>query len=99
MRHGGPTIRVRGREAGEDYLVQVIDDGDGVPEDLEPRLFERFIHRGDRPLVVGSVGLGLAITKVLAEGMGGTIDYQRHAGRTVFAVRLRPAEQPEAVAA
>jgi len=88
IRHGGPTVGVSGAPVGAEYVVRVVDDGAGVPEEIEQRLFERFVHQGDRPLIVGSVGLGLAITRVLTEGMGGRIDYRRQDGRTIFEVRL-----------
>lgn len=88
IRHGGPTVEVHGAPARGSYLIRVEDDGPGVPAEIEARLFERFVHEGDRPLIVGSVGLGLAITRVLAEGMGGTITHRRDDGRTIFEVRL-----------
>ena len=88
IRHGGPTVEVHGAPARESYLIRVEDDGPGVPAEIEARLFERFVHQGDRPLIVGSVGLGLAITRVLAEGMGGTITHRRDGGRTIFEVWL-----------
>jgi signal transduction histidine kinase len=88
IRHGGPDVAIFGATDGNSYLIRVEDDGPGVPADIEARLFERFVHQGDRPLIVGSVGLGLAITRVLAEGMGGTIEYSRQDSRTVFEIRL-----------
>lgn len=100
VRHGGPTVRIQGAALQDGYLIQVIDDGPGIPAEIEDRLFERFVHQGDRPLIVGSVGLGLAITRVLAEGMGGSIGYRRNAGLTIFSLRLaNAAERPAEVAA
>lgn len=87
-RHGGPHIAIRGARAEGGYVLEVLDDGAGVPADVAERLFERFVHQGDRPLTVGSIGLGLAICRVLAEGMGGTIGYRRDSGWTVFSVVL-----------
>jgi signal transduction histidine kinase len=88
IRHGGPNVTVLGRPVDGVYLLRVEDDGDGIPPEIEARLFERFVHQGDRPLIVGSVGLGLAITRVLAAGMNGTIVYRRIDDHTVFEVRL-----------
>jgi signal transduction histidine kinase len=65
----------------------MIGDGLGVPPELEERLFERFIHYGTSPLIVGSVRLGLAITRVLTEGMGGGSVTPATKGHTVFSVR------------
>ena len=100
IRHGGPNVTLLARPAPGAYVIRVEDDGPGVPPEIEARLFERFVHQGDRPLIVGSVGLGLAICKVLADGMNGTIAYQRAEGRTAFEVRLPLAAEhdPEAEA-
>lgn len=89
VRHGGPAVSIVGRCHGATYLLAVADDGPGIPVEIEPKLFERFIHEGDRPLIMGSVGLGLAITRVLVEGMGGRIRYERRNGLTIFALALR----------
>ncbi len=96
VRHGGNRVGIRGRIAGAQYVVQIIDDGPGLAPELEERLFERFVHRGDAPLITGSVGLGLAITKVLADGMDGAISYSREGDLTVFEVTLQRAVDPGA---
>lgn len=72
-RHGGPSVTVRA-EADRDGTVTVAveDDGDGVPEDLVPDLFEPF-SRSDGS---GGTGLGLAITRALVEQAGGSVSYQ-----------------------
>ena len=58
------------RMRGEATLI-VQDDGPGVPAELAPTLFERFVRgAGDRG---GSFGLGLAIVKAVAESHGGTV--------------------------
>ncbi len=47
------------------------DDGPGVPPELAPTLFERFVRgAGDRG---GSFGLGLAIVRAVAESHGGSV--------------------------
>lgn len=88
VRYGGDNIAVRGAADGLLYRLEVSDDGPGVSPAVEERLFERFVHEGDTPLVVGSVGLGLAITRVLAAGMRGEVTYRRRDERTVFTVTL-----------
>ena len=55
---------------------------------MVPRLFTRFVHDGDAPLTEGSVGLGLAVVKMLAEEMGGSIEYDRRNGWTLFTLSL-----------
>lgn len=88
LRHGlGPTI-IEGRIEGSSYVVEVIDHGPGVDPDTEAKLFNRFMHDGDSPLITGSVGLGLAVAEILITRMNGSITYQRRDNTTVFAVRL-----------
>jgi len=86
--HGGPTITVHGFRDDGRYFLEVIDDGEGVPDSVADRLFERFVHRGETPLLTGSIGLGLSIVEVLVAGMDGTVTYERRGGLTVFTVGL-----------
>jgi signal transduction histidine kinase len=88
VRHGGDAISVEGRPEGGSYRLVIADDGDGVPDEVADRMFQRFVHQGDTPLITGSVGLGLAITKVLTEGMDGTIEHERSDGLTRFVITL-----------
>jgi signal transduction histidine kinase len=92
-RHGGPDITISGRVVGDRYVIEVGDNGPGVPAELEERMFTRFVHEGDTPLVKGSVGLGLSVARVLTERMGGTITYRRENGETRFSVTLPQASQ------
>ena len=106
-KYGGPNIRIRGRIEGRTYVCSVIDDGAGIPEELESRLFERFIHQGHQTATKDSVGLGLSIVHALAQGMGGSVRYERIDGETHFLLRLplanesptNPEEGPEQEAA
>ncbi len=76
LRHTPPGTRIRvctSAADGEATLV-VQDDGPGVPPELAPTLFERFVRgAGDRG---GSFGLGLAIVHAVAESHGGTVTLQ-----------------------
>ncbi len=92
VRYGGPNVRLTGRSVGDQYLVEVVDDGEGVPADLVPVMFERFLHTGTKPLLAGSVGLGLHIAKALAQGMGSDVTYQHSDGWTRFGLALERAE-------
>ena len=69
-------------------MITVEDDGPGVPEEMAPRLFTRFVHQGEDPLTKGSIGLGLAVVRILVEGMDGSIRYERSNDLTRFIVRL-----------
>ncbi|MEX5633529.1 sensor histidine kinase [Parafrankia sp. FMc2] len=70
-------------------VLQVIDDGPGIPPDLLPRVFERFA-RGDssRSRAAGSTGLGLSIVAAVVEAHGGRVDVASRPGQTVFTVIL-----------
>lgn len=95
FRHGGPTKGIEVSADEETVDIEVWDDGSGVPEDKMPRLFEKFINEGDSPLLVGSIGLGLAVARRLSELMGGTLRYQRFGSRTYFVVSLPVAVNEE----
>jgi two-component system, OmpR family, sensor kinase len=97
LRHtpSGSEIRVSTRMANGQADLIVEDDGPGVPHDLAPNLFERFVRgAGDRG---GSFGLGLAIVRAVAESHGGSVrleDRDPHGAR--FTVNL-PASTEEGV--
>ncbi|MEU7291696.1 HAMP domain-containing sensor histidine kinase [Streptomyces exfoliatus] len=81
------TARVR-TEAGA-AVVDIEDDGPGIPAALLPTVFERFA-RGDasRSRHAGSTGLGLAIVRAVVLAHGGDVGVESAPGRTVFTVRL-----------
>ena len=88
-KYGGPHITLRGRVDGHWYEWTIADDGEGVPPELEERLFQRFIHQHNfQQAVAGGVGLGLSIVKSLAEGMGGSVTYEKTSGEVRFIVRV-----------
>jgi signal transduction histidine kinase len=95
LRHGGENIRVVASSADGMVTFAVIDDGPGVAEDVKARLFEKFVHKGTAPLLVGSVGLGLAVAHSVIAGMGGELSYERIDNETHFVSRLpSPADVP-----
>jgi two-component system OmpR family sensor kinase len=90
----GTTVTARVQRRGPWMCVDVEDDGQGIPQDLLPYVFERFA-RGDsaRSRATGSTGLGLAIVQAVATAHGGAVTVDSVPGRTVFTVRL-PAVGP-----
>ncbi|AEF42266.1 sensor histidine kinase [Hoyosella subflava] len=72
---GTCTIRVRNvRSSGdrrEMVVVEVADEGQGIPDDIAPRIFERGFSGG------GSSGVGLALARALVEADGGRMELQQ----------------------
>ncbi|BBZ42134.1 sensor histidine kinase [Mycobacterium conspicuum] len=70
-------------------VLQVIDNGAGIPAQLQSEVFERFA-RGDtsRSSKGGSTGLGLAIVSAVVKAHHGTITVDSAPGHTEFTVRL-----------
>ena len=89
------AIAVRWRAENGAALIEVEDNGPGIPIEHQPRIFERF-YRVDRARSrdVGGTGLGLSIVKHLVQVFGGGIEIRSQAGQgTTFSVRL---PRPEA---
>ncbi len=87
VRYGGPNIRVEMSATAGAHVVEVIDDGHGIPHEDQDRVFvayERAHHTKGQP---ESVGLGLTVSRTLAEAMGGSLTY-RFADRSVFRLEL-----------
>ena len=75
----------------DQVAVRVQDNGAGIPADRQALIFEPFVQ-GERALnrPTEGVGLGLAISRELAQGMGGTLTVESEVGRgSVFTLTLR----------
>jgi len=73
VRYGGPPIVVAAEQRDTHLRLTVDDHGEGVPDELEARLFDRFERGAD---AAGS-GLGLAIARTYARAHGGDLVYER----------------------
>ncbi len=97
----GARIELHVRRVGEEALVEVADDGPGIPPRLREQIFDRFV-RGEGPAdtAVGpGSGLGLAIVRAVAGSHGGRVELgESAAGGAQFRVRLplQRSEQPAA---
>jgi len=85
---GGSRIVVAVEEIGPDKIrLRVSDHGPGVPEELQPRIFDRFEWGPKRHR--GGLGLGLWIVRRLCETMGGAIVLEnQEGGGAAFLVTL-----------
>ena len=93
-KYGAPPIVVdAGRDDEGMVVLRVTDHGNGVPESLVPRLFERF-SRGEHGSIKGT-GLGLFIISQLAGANGATLTHEPNQPTGArFVVRLEPAPEP-----
>lgn len=78
IRYGGSRILVVGAIADADLVLEVHDDGRGVPIKYEAAIWERF-ERGEHRLDATSpgLGIGLAIVRAVALSHGGQAEYRR----------------------
>jgi two-component system, NtrC family, sensor histidine kinase KinB len=67
----GGHISLQGERVGNQVQLSVTDDGDGIPFNLQPRIFEKFVH--GKPSDGGGSGLGLAICKEIVRAHSGAI--------------------------
>lgn len=73
--YGGGCVGLQGAEAGREVHLRVWDDGQGVPADLVPHLFQPFA-RGQAARNVEGSGLGLTIVSGLVQAQGGRVWYE-----------------------
>jgi signal transduction histidine kinase len=82
LMHGKGTVTIRRTQAGRSVVIEVEDEGEGVPAELVSRIFERSVS--GRP---EGTGLGLALARTMAAADGGRIVLARRRP-PVFAVFL-----------
>jgi len=90
LRHtpDGSTVTLAARARGDHLVLEVSDEGDGIPEDALPYVFDRFYRARSADGTRGS-GLGLAIVKAIAETHRGTVGVESELGvGTTFRVVL-----------
>ncbi|MFS8198872.1 ATP-binding protein [Streptomyces sp. CWNU-52B] len=90
QRHTRSSVAVTVRRAGEWAVLEVADDGAGVPADECERVFERFVRLDEaRARDDGGAGLGLAIARDVAVRHGGSLTVREApAGGALFELRL-----------
>lgn len=81
----GGEITVTARAENGSVIVCVVDNGAGIPEDVQPRIFDPFFTT--KPAGAG-VGLGLDIVRRIVRSHDGDVEFESRPGRTTFRVRL-----------
>jgi two-component system OmpR family sensor kinase len=85
----GTTVTVSAAPGPDEVVVEVHDDGPGLPPGLADHAFERFT-RGDssRTRASGGAGLGLSLVAAIAQAHQGTASVSSQAGATTFRIQL-----------
>jgi CheY-like chemotaxis protein len=84
-------ISVRTDRRDDWLMVEIGDNGDGIPADVLPRLGEPFFTT--KPIGEGT-GLGLAVSRSTLRAIGGKLEFESQRGRTVARVLLPEGEPP-----
>jgi signal transduction histidine kinase len=89
MSRGG-RLTIRARRDGDAAVLEIVDTGEGIPEEVRERIFEPFFTTK-----ASGTGLGLAVVRRIVEGHGGEIQVRSAPGEgTTFALRLPLPTQP-----
>lgn len=100
VRHARSRVVVRLRSAGGSALLEVIDDGPGIPLAERRRVFERFVRLDDaRARDSGGTGLGLAIVAEVVTVHGGRVEAGEAEGGGARLAVVLPAQHPVVSAA
>ena len=85
----GDPIELSSRATGSKVVIEVDDEGIGVPDEALARIFERFARSDPaRTRTAGGVGLGLAIVDTIVKAHGGRCLVRRKPQGSVFGIHL-----------
>jgi heavy metal sensor kinase len=93
----GARVTVRLRAAAAAFHLEVEDTGPGVPRELQPRIFDRFVRADatrshEHDTLTSGAGLGLSISRWIAAAHGGTLELARSDARGSLFVLTLPVE-------
>lgn len=80
-------VTVSSREDGGHVVIDVRDHGPGIPEAVRAKIFEKATASSKKGVTDGA-GIGLYLTKMLADVMGGGVSVDSKPGDTVFSLRF-----------
>ncbi|HEY7122292.1 MAG TPA: HAMP domain-containing sensor histidine kinase [Solirubrobacterales bacterium] len=92
------TVELTARRDGDEAVLEVLDDGPGIPPGIEDQVFDRFV-RGEGPADTiggGGSGLGLAIVRAVVRSHGGSAEAGKSTyGGARFSIRMPLEKAPE----
>jgi two-component system sensor histidine kinase KdpD len=92
----GTAVVIQARTEPKQLVINVSDNGPGLPAELLQRVFDKFFRAPNAP--AGGSGLGLAIVKGFVEAHGGQISASnRPGGGAMFTIRIPQNETPPSV--
>jgi len=89
-----PTLTIRGHEEKEYIVVEITDNGPGIPPEIRERIFQPDFTTKGKGLTFG-LGLGLPIVERIVSAYNGGVAVRSRPGETVFTVTLPLGEQHE----
>ena len=91
----GGKVKVDVRPEKNKLIIDVADNGYGIPKDQQSRIFEKFFRaKNEKTGDVLGTGLGLFLTRMIVEKMGGKIGFTSTEGKgTTFTVTLNKADK------
>lgn len=99
LKHAKTRVKITAARRADFYEINVADDGAGIPAEAQPHIFERFYRadkarsREENPARGSGAGLGLAISRFIAEAHDATLALaESGASGSIFSVRF-PAEK------
>jgi signal transduction histidine kinase len=91
-----PELRISVRQRAGRVMIDIIDNGTGIPKESQSLIFEKFARLTDANRA-GGAGLGLAICREIMTNLGGSVAYLPGQGGSAFRVTL-PLRLEKAVA-
>jgi len=96
-RDGGTVRVIASRESDEFAVVSISDDGIGIAEEDQSRIFEQFFRPEyrDEQIQTGGIGMGLSIVRALVEAYNGRIWFESIPDKGTTFTFILPTRQPQ----